>query len=69
MTSSAEARIYEFDGFRLDAAKRQLLSTAGTPLHLPSRAFDVLVYLVERPGEILEKQAIMNAVWPKSVVL
>jgi TolB-like protein/DNA-binding winged helix-turn-helix (wHTH) protein/tetratricopeptide (TPR) repeat protein len=68
MSSSSEARIYEFSGFRLDAAKRQLLSSDGTPLHLPSRAFDVLLYLVERPGEMLEKQAIMNAVWPKSVV-
>jgi DNA-binding winged helix-turn-helix (wHTH) protein len=46
MSSSPEARIYEFDGFRLDAAKRQLLSVDGTPLHLPSRAFDVLLYLL-----------------------
>ena len=45
-----------------------LMVSSGEPVHLPSRAFDVLLFMVERPGEMLEKQAFMDAIWPRSVV-
>ena len=59
---------YEFGGFRLDTAQQVLISCTGEPLPLPSRAFATLRYLVERSGEIVDKSAIMAAVWPKTVV-
>jgi hypothetical protein len=59
---------YDFAGFRLDAAKRQLIGIDGSTIHLPSRAYDVLLYMAERPGEMLEKSALLQAVWPKTVV-
>ncbi len=67
MDNSAEARIFEFGGFRLDAAKRQLGGPDGV-VELPSRAFDVLLYMVAHPGELLDKARLLNAVWPDTVV-
>jgi DNA-binding winged helix-turn-helix (wHTH) protein len=40
-------RAYEFGPFRLDPAERQLLR-GGQPVALTPKAFDLLVYLVER---------------------
>ena len=68
MNRATAANVYEFGGFRLDAAKRQLTGADGAAVHLPSRAFDVLLFMVERPGEMLEKSVLMEAVWPGVVV-
>lgn len=60
---------YEFGDFRLDAARRLLLLKSGArPLPLTSRAFDTLLYLVEHPGKLLSKAALMSAIWPDVVV-
>jgi DNA-binding winged helix-turn-helix (wHTH) protein/Tol biopolymer transport system component len=59
---------YEFGGFHLDTAQQVLVSPAGEPLPLPSRAFATLRYLVERAGEIVDKSALMSTVWPTTVV-
>jgi TolB-like protein len=68
MNVSEKASVYEFSGFRLDAAHRKLLSPAGAPLHLTSRVFDTLLYLLEHRGELVDKAALMQAVWPGAVV-
>ena len=59
---------FEFGGFRLDAAQRRLFAPDGSPVDLPSRAFDLLLYMAERPGELLEKSSLLKGVWPSSVV-
>jgi TolB-like protein/DNA-binding winged helix-turn-helix (wHTH) protein len=68
MDSKEDSRSFEFGGFRLDAAQRSLHGPDGVPIPLPSRAFDVLLFLVERPGELIDKSAILKAVWPTTVV-
>ena len=59
---------FEFGGFRLDAAQRRLFAPDGTAVELPSRAFYVLLFMVERPGQLLDKAGILKAVWPQTVV-
>jgi len=59
---------FEFGGFRLDAAQRRLFAPDGAAIELPSRAFDVLLFMVERPGQLLDKTAILKAVWAGTVV-
>lgn len=59
---------YEFGGYRLDTVLQVLSSPTGEPIALPSRAFETLRYLVERSGELVEKSALLKAVWPKAVV-
>ncbi len=60
--------VYEFAGFRLDAAKRLLRRSDGTPLPLTPRVFETLLYLVEHGGQVLERDRVMEAVWPDAVV-
>jgi TolB-like protein/DNA-binding winged helix-turn-helix (wHTH) protein/Flp pilus assembly protein TadD len=59
--------IYEFGDFRLDAEKR-LLSRAGVPVPLTPRVFETLLYLIEHNGSVLDKERLMEAVWPDSIV-
>lgn len=68
MDGQEETRSCEFGGFRLDEAQRRLTGPSGELIELPSRAFDLLVYMVGRPGALLEKTELMQAVWPKTVV-
>ena len=66
-TRPAGAPIYTFGPYRLDPSERQL-SRDGTILALTPKAFDLLVYLVERHGRLVEKTALMSALWPDTVV-
>ena len=56
-----------FGPFRFDRANR-VLSRDGTELPLPPRALGVLEHLIERPGTIVAKTALIEAVWPDAVV-
>src|ERR1700676_292248 len=65
--SRPEAAIYEFGEFRIDTGKRLLLR-AGEPVPLTPKVFDTLLYLVEHCEKIVEKNELMLAVWPDTVV-
>jgi TolB-like protein/DNA-binding winged helix-turn-helix (wHTH) protein/Tfp pilus assembly protein PilF len=59
--------VYEFGPFRLDAAER-LLWRDGEVVPLQPKVFDLLLVLVERHGRLLEKDELMKAVWPDTIV-
>ncbi len=59
--------VYEFGDFHLDAAKR-LLWRDGVPVPLTPRVFETLLYMVEHHDAVLDKERIMEAVWPDSIV-
>ncbi len=59
--------IYEFGPFRLDAQKR-LLVREGAPVKLFPKEFDTLLALVEHSGEVLDKDELMQRVWPDAIV-
>jgi len=52
-----------FGRFRLLPTQRLLLA-GDSPVSLGSRALDLLLVLVERPGALLSKQELMVKVWP-----
>jgi len=60
-------QVYEFDEFRLDVAKRQLLRE-GEVVPLYSKAFDLLLLLVENCGRDLSKDQILERIWPGQVL-
>jgi eukaryotic-like serine/threonine-protein kinase len=64
---SAAPSVHEFGRFRLDSAERLLLRS-GQPVSLTPKAFDLLVYLVERHGRLVTKQELMRALWPETFV-
>jgi TolB-like protein/DNA-binding winged helix-turn-helix (wHTH) protein/Flp pilus assembly protein TadD len=65
---TASARVYEFGDFRLDPVKRRLLRRDDTAVPLTPRVFDTLLFLVEHQQTVLDKERLMEAVWPDSIV-
>jgi DNA-binding winged helix-turn-helix (wHTH) protein/tetratricopeptide (TPR) repeat protein len=59
--------MYEFESYQLDPANR-LLTCSGKEVALPGRAFDALLLLVRRPGELLTKEELLDTVWGDSFV-
>src|SRR4030095_11911617 len=58
---------YQFGPFRILADKRVLLRD-GEVVSLSPKSFDVLLLLVEHPGEALDKERLMEELWPDSDV-
>ena len=56
-----------FGPFRLLPAQFLLLE-GNEPVPLGSRALEILVVLLERPGELVSKQELMRRVWPDTFV-
>ncbi len=59
---------YEFGDFRIDAARRLLLSRKGESIPLTPKVFDTLLYLVEHHGQVRDKDEMMQAIWPDTIV-
>jgi DNA-binding winged helix-turn-helix (wHTH) protein/uncharacterized membrane protein HdeD (DUF308 family) len=61
-----------FGDFRFNVPTRELLRIgnhgATTPISLGSRAADLLHLFLRRPGELITKSEIMDAVWPNIAV-
>lgn len=62
-----EKHSYWFKSFRLIVEERQLLDN-GSPVPLTPKAFDVLATLVERSGQLVEKDELLKLVWADTVV-
>src|SRR5215472_8678063 len=58
---------FSFGPFRL-SPRRQLLLKGETPVPLGSRAFEILLALVERAGEMVDKNSLMTRAWPDVTV-
>lgn len=56
-----------FDRFQIHPAQRTLLED-GKVLRLGSRAFDLLVALCERAGEVVSTRELLAAAWPNAIV-
>ena len=59
--------IYQFDEFRLDALKRQL-TRGGEVVPLYSKAFDLLLVLVQSGGRDVSKDELLERVWPGQIL-
>ena len=55
--------LYGFGSYRLDAVERVLLRD-GQPVTLPPKDLETLLVLVERAGHIVEKEELLEKVWP-----
>jgi DNA-binding winged helix-turn-helix (wHTH) protein/TolB-like protein/Tfp pilus assembly protein PilF len=58
---------YEFGQFRLDADTHRLLRD-GEAVPLSPKAIEALLALVRNPGKLLEREALMQAVWADTFV-
>jgi len=58
---------YDFGPFRLLPSSRVLLRE-GLPVALTAKVFDLLVALVENRGALVERNILMNMLWPDTIV-
>jgi len=65
--SALSKGLCEFGKFRLDL-DRKLLWLDGEPVDLPLKAVELLCVLAERPGEVISKDEIWQAVWKDTFV-
>ncbi len=58
---------YEFGGFRVDPVRRRLM-LGREQVPLTPKAFSILLVLLERRGEVVEKEDLIQKVWPDTFV-
>jgi len=58
---------YQFGSFRIDPAERLLLHD-GENVRLTPKVFEVLLYLVENRGRVLDKDELMKKIWSDTFV-
>ena len=61
------AQRYQFGPFLLDERERRL-TRDGQVVHLQPKSFEVLLYLLEHAGQLVEKNEVLDAVWRDSIV-
>jgi DNA-binding winged helix-turn-helix (wHTH) protein len=66
-SSAAADTALEFGRFRVQLRRRQLLAD-GVPVELGTRAFDLLLVLLEADGLLITKEELLSRVWPGLVV-
>ncbi len=64
---AAIRRVFEFDGFRADLGDH-LLYRGDVQVTLTPKAFDTLAALLERHGQVVEKDELLARVWPGTFV-
>lgn len=62
MPDRSEDSAISFGPFRL-FPKSRLLEREGAPLHVGGRALDILIFLAERPGEVIDKRELVKRIW------
>lgn len=65
--SSPSKLVFRFGPFVLDA-RRRTLTRAGAALAVTPKALELLLFLVERRDTVVEKDAILQGLWPNTVV-
>src|SRR5437764_12711043 len=65
--AGADDILYAFGSFVADPVMG-ILRRDGLQLNLTAKSFDVLVALLERRGELVEKDLLLKLVWPNTIV-
>jgi len=65
--SMRPGRIFQFGEFQIDALTRTLRREEAI-VKLNSRAFDVLLYLVQNPGKVIARDELLKNVWRDACV-
>src|SRR5215468_1510709 len=58
---------YEFGPFRLTTGDHRLYRN-GEVILLPPKEFDLLLLLVQNPGQVMNRESLIKALWPDTVV-
>ncbi|POR47127.1 response regulator [Bosea psychrotolerans] len=58
--SGADSETFHFDGWRLDLARRQLVTAEGEEIILTTGEFDMLAVLAKHPGRVFSRDVLMD---------
>src|SRR5215470_9492207 len=61
------SQYYEFGPFRLTTGDHRLYRN-GEVILLPPKEFDLLLLLVQNPGQVMNRESLIKALWPNTVV-
>jgi DNA-binding response OmpR family regulator len=62
LPSQAQTTVLEAGGVRVDLLERRV-SRAGSDISLSGREFDLLVYFMRHPNQVLSREQILSGVW------
>lgn len=62
-----ERIVFEFEGFRADPLRR-VLTHRDEPVAITPKALSILLVLLDRAGEVVEKKELIEKVWPGTFV-
>src|ERR1700730_4407225 len=68
MPAQQGAHAVRFGSFELNLASGEL-SKNGHKIHLPDQAVQILLMLLERPGEVVTREQIQARLWPSGTVV
>src|SRR5258708_20579867 len=68
MASPGAAGVARFSGFDFDLTSRELRK-GRTRLRVPDQSLEILAMLLERPGELVTREAIQARLWPNGTVV
>lgn len=60
-------RFYQFDDFQIEVDER-LLKKGHNVISLTPKAFDTLLVLLENRGKVVDKEILLNEIWPNTFV-
>lgn len=65
--SGCENTTYIFENYRLNVS-RKMLYRGGEEISVPPKAVETLAALLKKPGEIVSKDELINAIWTDTIV-
>src|SRR5271170_7101097 len=68
MASPRNAGVVRFAGFEFDLTSRELRK-GRTTIRVPDQSLAILAMLLERPGELVTREAIQARLWPHGTVV
>lgn len=66
-TVCSQEEVMRFGRYAVHAGQRLILAD-GQPLRIGGRALDILQVLLERAGSVVDKQTLLDRIWPDTVV-
>ena len=63
-TSASSASLFRFDEFEVDSCARELRKS-GERVRLQEQPFQVLLFLMQQPGQVVTREDLRLQVWPK----
>ena len=67
MFAEDDVRVYTFGDYRLNVSK-WTLSNKGVPVKLTQKSFELLHFLIQNEGKVIEKEQCFDAVWGENIV-